>query len=241
MIIGRKADTIGIRAIKGMDDLAAIFINDQFVETQVSPAELDCLLADGWRHFGSEFFRYNLAVYDNEIRRVIPLRIRLSEFRPSQSQLRVLRKNADAEVTIGPVDVTREIEELFDRHKLRFRQHPPESIYSFLSPDPTEVPCEMLQFTVAVNGRIVASSFFDVGEASLSGIYAVFDTAESGRSLGIFTMLKEIEYARAERKDFYYQGYSYSGDSFYNYKKRFHGTEAYHWNGVWAPFPRNGE
>src|SRR5215203_3905155 len=142
-----------------IDDLAAIFINEQFVETRVSPAELDRLLAEGWRHFGSEFFRYNFAVYDNEIRRVIPLRIRLSEFCPSQSQIRVLRKNVDAEVTIGPVEVTSEIEELFERHKLRFRQHPPESIYSFLSPDPREVPCDMLQFTVAVKGRIVAASF----------------------------------------------------------------------------------
>ena len=224
-----------------MDDLAAIFINEQFVETRVSPAELDRLLADGWRHFGSEFFRYNLAIYDNEIRRVIPLRIRLSEFRPSQSQLRVLRKNADIEVTLGPVSVTSDIEELFDRHKLRFREHPPESIYSFLSPDPRDVPCDMLQFIVTRNGKLVAASFFDVGETSLSGIYAVFDPAESGRSLGIFTMLKEIEYARERGKDFYYQGYSYSGDSFYNYKKRFHGAEAYHWNGLWAPFPRNGQ
>ena len=224
-----------------IDDLAAIFINEEFVETHVSPAELDRLLADGWRHFGPEFFRYNLAIYDNEIRRVIPLRIRLSEYRLSQSQMRVLRKNADAEIVIGPVEVTPEIEELFDRHKRRFRQHPPDSIYSFLSPDPLEVPCDMLQISVFIGGKLTAASFFDVGETSISGIYAVFDPEESGRSLGIFTMLKEIEYARDEGKDFYYQGYSYSGDSFYNYKKNFHGAEAYHWNGGWAPFPRNGQ
>jgi arginine-tRNA-protein transferase len=224
-----------------IDELAAIFINEEFVETCVSAAELDRLLADGWRHFGPEFFRYNLAIYDNEIRRVIPLRIRLTEFRASQSQTRVLRKNADAEVVIGPVQVTPEIEELFDLHKRRFRQHPPDSIYSFLSPDPQEVPCDMLQISVLVGVKLIAASFFDVGEKSLSGIYAVFDPEESSRSLGIFTMLKEIEYARESGKEFYYQGYSYGGDSFYNYKKRFHGAEAYHWNGVWAPFPRDGQ
>ncbi len=224
-----------------IDDIAAIFINEEFVETRVSPAELDRLLADGWRHFGPEFFRYNLAIYDNEIRRVIPLRIRLSEFRPSQSQARVLRKNGDAEVTIGAVEVTSEIEKLFDLHKRRFRQHPPDSIYSFLSSDPDEVPCDMRQISVLVGDKLVAASFFDVGHASLSGIYAVFDPDESSRSLGILTMLKEIEYARESGKDFYYQGYSYNGDSFYNYKKRFHGAEAYHWNGVWAPFPRDGQ
>jgi len=221
-----------------MDDLAAIFINEEFTATKVSPAKLDLLLADGWRHFGPDFFRYNLALYGDEIRLVIPLRVRLSDFRFSKSQARVLRKNADVHVKVGPVRVTPEVDNLFNRHKARFRQHPPESIYTFLSPDTADEPCEMRQLSVYLKDRLIAASFFDVGERSLSGIYAVFDPDESVRGLGIFTMLKEIELAAEEGKEFYYQGYCYSGSSFYDYKKRFFGTEAYQWNGAWAPLPR---
>jgi len=221
-----------------MDDIAAIFINEEFTQRKVSPANLDRLLAAGWRHFGPQFFRYNLAIYGDEIRLVIPLRIRLSDFRISKSQSRALRKNADTQIRVGPVSVTPEVDDLFHRHKARFRQHPPESIHTFLSPDPADEPCEMRQLSVYREDRLIAASFFDVGARSVSGIYAVFDPDESVRGLGIFTMLKEIELAADEGKEFYYQGYCYSGSSFYDYKKRFHGTEAYQWNGVWAPLPR---
>ena len=69
------------------------FINEEFYADAVTPAQLDRLLADGWRHFGTHFFRYNLAVYRDEIRRVIPLRIRVADFQLSKSQRRVLRRN----------------------------------------------------------------------------------------------------------------------------------------------------
>jgi arginyl-tRNA--protein-N-Asp/Glu arginylyltransferase len=220
-----------------MNDLAAVLINEEFTESSVTPAEHDRLLADGWRHFGQQFFRYNLAIYGNEIRSVIPLRIRLSEFRLSKSQQRVLRRNADTSVDIGPVRITPEVGDLFTLHKQRFKQHLPDSIYTFMSRDPDAEPCETFQQSVRSEGRLLAAGFFDVGEHSVSGIYTAFEPEETRRSLGIFTILKEIEYAIGSGHEFYYQGYCYSGSSFYDYKKRLSGTEAYGWNGVWTPLP----
>ena len=73
-------------------------INEEFFAEAVTGDELDLLLEDAWRHFGPHFFRYNLGIYDNEIRLVLPLRIRLADLRLSKSQRRVLRRNADAEI-----------------------------------------------------------------------------------------------------------------------------------------------
>lgn len=221
-----------------MKDLAATFINEEFTAASLTGDELDRLLADGWRHFGREFFRYSLAIYENEIRRVIPLRIRLSSFTPSESQRRVIKRNADTSVHIGPVEITAEVEELFERHKRRFLHHPPDSIYNFLAKDPAIEPCETMQLSIRLGGRLLAVGFFDVGVRSVSGIYTAFEPAEDRRSLGIYVILKEIQWAIEGRKDFYYQGYCYSGRSFYDYKKGFHGLEAYEWNGVWTPQPR---
>ena len=67
------------------------FINEAFHADLVASAELDQLLAGGWRHFGTHFFRYNLGIYGGEIRRVMPLRIRLADFRLSKSQRRPRR------------------------------------------------------------------------------------------------------------------------------------------------------
>ena len=217
------------------------FINEEFYADKIDPSQLDELLAQGWRHFGTQFFRYSLGVYESDIRRVIPLRIRLDQFSLSRSQRRVLNRNQDVSVDIRPIEINNEVMELFDRHRGRFSFGVPNSIYDFLSPDPSRIPCEGLEVAVHLGSRLVAASYFDVGEHSVSAIYGMFDPELPRRSLGIFTMLKEIEYAGASGKTLYYQGYSYEGRSFYDYKKRFSGTECFDWHGNWMPFPAGEE
>ena len=212
-------------------------INDEFEAETVTPGQMDMLLADGWRHFGTHFFRYNLAVYREEIRRVMPLRIRPADFTLSKSQRRVLRKNEDLRVDIRPIEITRESETLFHRHKQRFDHAIPESIYDFLSYDPSTVPNEGRERAVYCGDKLVAVSYFDIGGISVSGIYAVFDPDESSRGLGIFTILKEIEYALETGRTLYYQGYAYEGESFYDYKKRFSALERFDWDGNWKAEP----
>ena len=56
----------------------------------------------------------------------------------------------------------------------------------------------------------------------------------SARSLGLFTMLKEVEFAASRGKKFYYHGYAYEGESYYDYKKRFSGLESYDWITRWT-------
>jgi leucyl-tRNA---protein transferase len=210
-----------------------IFINEEFRAERVGANELDQLLARGWRHFGTNFFRYSLGIYDGDIRRVIPLRIRLEHFSLSKSQRRVLRKNSDLQTTIKRIAIDDEVETLFDQHKRRFKSGVPDSIYDFISGSST-MPCDALSMSVrGDDGELLAVSYFDVGHQSVSAIYAMFDPRLSNRSLGIFTMLKEIEFSRASGKEYYYQGYSYEGESFYDYKKRFRGTECYDWSDRW--------
>jgi arginine-tRNA-protein transferase len=208
------------------------FINEEFRVDRITPLQLDALLAEGWRHFGTHFFRYNLGLYELDIRRVIPLRIRLTDFSLSKSQRRVLARNSDTRIETGPIEITDEAEGLFERHKGRFRFGVPDSLYDFVSGD-SSLPCETRQLTVRINSQLAAVSYFDVGARSISAVYAMFDPDLSTRSLGIFTMLKEIEFALEAPKEFYYQGYSYEGESFYDYKKRFRATECYDWNGAW--------
>ncbi len=117
---------------------------------------------------------------------------------------------------------------LFDLHKTRFKRNVPSSLYDFLSPIPS-IPCQVMEISVFLDSALVAASFFDVGQESISSIYAMFDPKESARSLGIFTMLLEINFAIESGKKFFYQGYAYEEQSFYDYKKRFRGTEKYDW------------
>lgn len=209
------------------------YINEVFEADRILPRELDVLLADGWRHFGTSFFRYSLGLFESDIRLVIPLRIRLEDFSLSKSQRRILRRNEDLSVDIHPIRITGEATDLFARHKKRFTFGVPDSIYDFLSEDPAFVPLPAMEIEVRLGDRLAAVSYFDVGERAVSAIYAMFDPDLASRGLGIFTMLKEIEYAILTGKQLYYQGYSYQGTSFYDYKKRFRGTECFDWRGGW--------
>lgn len=211
-------------------------INEEFYADRITPAQLDALLADAWRHFGTHFFRYNLGVYENEIRRVIPLRVRLADFKFSKSQRRVLRRNDDLDIEMRPIEISQETHDLFEQHKRRFTSGVPNTIYDFLSRDPANAPTTGLEIRVTREGHLLAASFFDIGETSISSIYAIFDPDETTRSLGIFTILKEIEFALENGKAFYYHGYAYEGESYYDYKKRFSGLEAYDWKGNWERF-----
>lgn len=217
-----------------LDDLT--LINEEFYSSQISSHQLDLLLADGWRHFGIHFFRYSFGFYNGDIRRVIPLRIKIQDFSLSKSQRRIINKNKNLQTIIRPIEITEEKENLFERHKKRFKRGTPYSIFDFLSSDAANIPCQGFETSVYDGDKLLAASFFDIGETSISSIYAMFAPEESKRSLGIFTMLLEIEFAKQNDKTFYYQGYSYEGESFYDYKKRFSGLERFDWEGNWVKY-----
>lgn len=212
------------------------FINEEFYASEVTPAQTDMLLAQGWRHFGEHFYRYSIGFYGNDIRAVYALRINLPGFTFSKSQRKILRRNQDLTTVIRPIEITDDKIDLFERHKVRFSQGVPESIYDFLSPNPATVPCDGREVSVYDGEKLVATAFFDVGRQSVSSIYAMFDPGESDRSLGVLTMLLEIQFAIETGRRYYYHGYAYEGKSFYDYKKRFRNLEVFDWKGEWVDF-----
>ena len=219
-----------------MFDGDAPFINEQFFAERVTPAQLDLLLAQGWRHFGSQFFRYSYGFHELDVRLVIPLRIRIADFSLSKSQRRTLRQNADLTPIVRPINVTSDAEQLFHIHKQRFKSGVPDSIYDFLSRHPGSEPCDANEIAVYDGDRLIAASYFDIGATASSGVYAMFDPEHAARRLGIYTLLREIEIARDSGKEFYYLGYAYEGSSFYDYKKQFSGSEWFDWTGTWQRF-----
>lgn len=216
-----------------------VFINEEFQAEKVSPDGIDTLWADGWRHFGDHFFRYSVGIHDFDVRIVMPLRIRLKDFSLTKSQRRVLNRNRDVTCKFRPINVTPAVNRLFDRHKTRFTSGVPASIIDFLGPSPEAMPVEALELAVFHADVLIAASYLDIGKTAVSGIYGMFEPTAERRSLGTFTLLKEIEFAIERGKDFYYLGYAYKGNSFYDYKKRFRGTEVFDWNGKWMPFKQD--
>jgi arginyl-tRNA--protein-N-Asp/Glu arginylyltransferase len=217
-------------------ELPPVIIEDVLVPA-VSPKVLDELLAAGWRHFGSQFFRYSISIDDRgALQRIMPLRLELAEFRPSKSQRRVLRRNADVTVRIQPAAVDEQREALFQRHKARFKSNVPDSLRNFFpETEPARAPCECREVQMWEDNRLLAVSYFDLGQESVSSVYAIFEPEATRRSPGIFTMLQEIEFARASGRRFLYPGYATIEPGHYDYKKQFRGLYWFDWFGNWRP------
>ena len=214
------------------------YIWDDFHASKVPPETMDALLAQGWRHFGTHFYRYSLMAHEGEYQTVVPLRINLSKFTLSKSQRRVLRKNADVTCMFLPASISNEAQAMFQRHKRRFTDNIPEDLSVFLSSEPASVPGVCLTLRCTVADECVALSFIDVGDLSTSSVYGMFEPEHEARSLGIFTMLCEIEWAQQNGKVYAYPGYATLGSSHYDYKKQFSGLEGYHWaSQEWIPWP----
>lgn len=203
------------------------------------PAEMDALWEQGWRHFGPMFFRYSHTLSGTEVRHVMPLRVDLNHFSLSKSQRRVRQKIVDLRVRIARTVIDEEREELFQRHKQRFTENVPESLDVFLGPNPHGIPCANLEVALFDGRQLVAASYLDLGERSVSSIYGFFHPDHAWRSPGIATMLLEMEYAQQQGYRYYYPGYAFREPSHYDYKKQFTGLETYDWAGHWLPFQRS--
>ncbi len=206
------------------------------------PSLMDALWERGWRHFGPVFFRYSEIADDDGEKHVLPLRIDLSRFRPSASQRRTLRSNADLITSFGPPVIGESERAIFHAHASRFREHVPDSLENFLGTDPgSGIPCRIRQLSVRTGeGRLLAASYVGIGREAWSSIYAMFDPSASRRRLGIATLLWEIEAATESGCRWLYHGYCYREPSRYDYKKGFPALEWYDWE-RWKDGPPPGE
>lgn len=210
-------------------------IRDNFESLKVGPETMDILWSLGFRHFGTQFFRYDATESDNKTAHVLPLRIDLNKFRPSASQKKIIKRNQDLQVVFRDAFIDEEKIRLFEVHKQKFKKNVPDKIFDFISPFPSRIPCHTVECCLFNMNKLVAVGFMDMGETSTSAVYSFYDTVYYRRSLGIYIILSEIRYSIEASMNYLYHGYAYREESFYEYKKNFAGLEYYDWNGEWKP------
>ena len=203
---------------------------------------MDQVWASGWRHLGRHFFRYSTQpASDGSLQTITPLRIDLASCTFTKSQRRVLNKNYDLRSEIVPAAIDGELRALFQRHKQRFASNIPDTLETFLGPDPALGPCECHMLRVFDGTRLIAASFFDLGQQAASSIYGLFEPECAQRSLGIFTFLLEIQHCRDAGLRWLYPGYATKEPSVYDYKKQFRSTEYLDWSAAaWLPIEGDG-
>jgi leucyl-tRNA---protein transferase len=198
-----------------------------FLAGQVSAAEIDTLLAAGWRKFGYYFFRPSCP----ECNRCTPLRVIVDDFLPSRSQRRLLRSDS-LRMTFGPLYPSERAYTIFrDHSQLRFGQSTTveEFIATFYQPS-----CPALQSELYLGEELIGLGFLDHGVNSLSSVYFCFDPRHAPLQPGTFSILGEIAHAARLGLRYYYLGYYVPGCPSMTYKDHFRPRQHFDWHkGVW--------
>lgn len=197
---------------------------EYFLAHRLTTAEVASCFESGWRKFGPYYFRPACP----DCRECIPLRVPVADFAPSRSQRRVLRRNTGLRVDFGPLRFSERIYDLYRDHSgRRFARETTleEFFLHFYLPS-----CPVLQTEVYLGDDLAGVGFLDIGTNCLSSVYFSFDPRLAGRSLGIFSVLQEIEHARRLGLPYYYLGYYVPGCPTMDYKDHFRAREHFDWD-----------
>lgn len=204
--------------------------SEGFTIAQLHPETYHDLMDMGFRRSGRVVYRPRC----ESCNACVPMRIHVDSFEPTKSQLRALRRNIDVTMHIGRPSFTDEKVALYQRY-LR-HQHPDspqsadgEGLREFLY----ESIVQTLEVEYRLHDRLLAVSILDRCSRSLSSVYHFFDPAEARRSLGVYSILREIDFAKQEYIPHYYLGYWIKGCATMQYKANY-GPHELMINGQWT-------
>lgn len=204
----------------------------------LTPDEYARRLRAGWRRFGFSLFRPECP----ECTRCRTLRVDVAAFRPSQSQKRAWKANAEVRVVVGEPVVSQDRLELYDRYhafQSAFKgwpEHDPESASDYLESF-VHNPFVTQEWSYHVGDRLVGIGYVDRLPVGLSAIYFFYDPDERHRSLGTFNVLSILAGAARAGLPHVYLGYYVAGCRSLEYKGKFRPNEVLDVaDGAWKPF-----
>lgn len=187
-----------------------------------APAETyEEMISDGWRRSGT-FFYQNHCPGCNACR---PIRVPVREFTPSKSQRRVLRRNDDVEVEVVPNVFDREVFELYCRYQEERHGRDETSGESGFRRFLCDSAVPTVQMHYRAGERLLGVGWVDELSDGLSSVYFVYDPQESRRSLGTFSVLKEIERANTLGMRWHHLGFYVKDSRKMSYKASFYPHE----------------
>lgn len=205
---------------------------EAYLVLEATPMEREALLEAGYRSFGKYYFRPRCI----GCHKCIPLRIPVSQFTPTKSQRRAWRRCQGVDLVVDRPRYTVEKWEIYKEHLHRFNKQesassPEDFAFSFYD---TTIPA--LEFCYYVDGVLAAVGIVNVTPNTLSSVYFTYRLDYAKLSLGTYSVLAEIDYARREGKKHLYLGYFVKENHFMSYKGRFHPNEILNSSGQWTQF-----
>ena len=194
--------------------------------TALTPAIYSSLINVGFRRSGDSVLRPNCA----QCNQCISLRVNISDFTLSRSQKRVMNLNADLTCRIVEQPKPQQYYSLYTDY-VRYKHPTSENMqdaedtfkHFFLS---RWAKTFVIEF-ITNNQELACIAICDPLTHGWSAVYTFYDPALSARSLGTYSILKQIEYVQKCGLDYLYLGYWIHDCEKMNYKTKFRPCEGY--------------
>lgn len=183
------------------------------------PEELSAKLAEGDRRNGPLLYRPTCPACDA----CKPIRLDVNTFELRARHRRVLRLNdARLEVEVGPPRADAQRVRLYNAHLAgrglaRGAPMDLEGYRQFL----TQSCCDTFELRYRFEGELVGVAITDRASDSLSSVYCYYDPAYSKLGIGTYSILKQLELARAFGLRWVYLGLYVVGSAAMAYKATF--------------------
>jgi arginine-tRNA-protein transferase len=191
-------------------------------EYKINDKIFDILLSKGYRRSGPIFYKSICPGCGL----CVPIRINVNDFTLSKSQKRVLRKNTDIEIKYDENICNEEKFELMNLYLLNKHDHKKLSYTDFKYYYYTS-PVSTIDFKYYFKGKLIGVGIVDLAYNSLSTVYFYFDMNFAKLSPGVFSIIKEIQYAELHNKNHYYLGYYINSHNKMNYKTHYRPYELF--------------
>lgn len=160
----------------------------------------------------------------------IPVRVVASEFVHGRTFRRIMKANAEIRTRIVPPLVTDEQYQLFQAYQKSRHATSDMALMGYFDYRSMveDSPIETMVVEFRDTGdRLIACSLVDMLQDGISAVYSFFDTDEPKRSLGTYSVLWLIDYAREVGLPYVYLGYWIAESPKMSYKTRFKPLEAF--------------
>ncbi len=206
------------------------WMTHSFYAETLSPPFYERLISKGFRRSGQAFYQNHCPGCAD----CLPIRTNVRNFSPSRSQRRVLKKNLDISYTRRPVGFELEDFELYQNYI--HQRHPKssattkEGYINFLIESPVQT--EIMRYYLGE--QLLGLGWIDLLPQSLSSVYFAFDPAFSSRSLGTYSILRQLELAGDLDKEWLQLGFWVEKSQKMSYKSNFSPCEII-LDGKWTP------
>lgn len=209
--------------------------NSVFLDPRTTPSQnqYSSLTRMGFRRSGQHFYRPNCP----SCQACISCRVLCQEFKPNKRQQRILKRNRDIELSRQPVQHSSEYFNLYQNYIAK--RHPEGDMYpatyeqyeSFI----LSATSDSFFIEHRINSQLIAVALTDALEDGWSAIYTFFDPEYGSRSLGIWSLLNQIQQVADSHLPYLYLGYWIKQCSKMSYKADYQPQELYDGH-QWRPF-----